>query len=78
MWVRMDACAIGQLIEYVKTHPRYWCAENNPDHIAKALAGKTGWFEDTQNCSPGNRQNENNITGFNALPAGWLNGNSAA
>ena len=60
-----------QLINYVKNQKMYNCG-GDPENIAKSLASTQGWMEYSVNCSPGNCKSENNSTGFNALPAGFI------
>ena len=40
------------------------------NHIAKAMASRTGWISDTGTGAPGNDQSLNNDSGFNAFPEG--------
>lgn len=48
--------------------------EENPYHIAKALADSIGWDYSRQTNVPGNQPEANNRTGFSALPAGYYDG----
>ena len=59
-----------ELTNYVKSQSQYVCGSSN-NAIAKALADSTGWSNSGTNCAVGNNQNENNATGFSALPAGY-------
>ena len=59
------------LFDYVSSQSGNVCG-SDPNNIAKALASKTGWFNDFSECNVGNNQNQNNTTGFNALPASSL------
>jgi uncharacterized protein (TIGR02145 family) len=66
------------LQEYVSNYMEggeylYRCNPNSTNSIAKALASTTGWStsEVTENCWPKNNPNDNNATGFSAIPAGW-------
>ena len=47
-----------------------WCS-NNSSYIAKSLAYNSEWTTNTNTCVVGNGQNNNNVTGFSALPAGY-------
>ena len=58
-----------QLTSYVSSQSEYVCGSDNT-HIAKALAGTTGWSSITYTCAVGNTPSQNNATGFSALPAG--------
>jgi uncharacterized protein (TIGR02145 family) len=58
-----------QLIDYLNSQYGQYCA-------AKALASSTGWESCTNgSCAVGNNMNNNNGTGFGAMPAGYYNGN---
>jgi uncharacterized protein (TIGR02145 family) len=57
-----------QLTEYVKSQSLY-CG-NSTFSVAKALAAVQDWYNSTDTCAVGNNPNENNVTGFWALPAG--------
>ena len=59
----------NQLINYVKSQPAYLCSGGS-NNIAKALASKTGWVNDSDGCTVGNHPENNNATGFNGQPAG--------
>jgi uncharacterized protein (TIGR02145 family) len=50
-------------------HNYYDTSEGNT--IAKSLAATYGWASDDFEGTPGNNPEENNKTGFNALPGGW-------
>ncbi len=61
-----------QLIDYVKSRPKYRCG-GNENNIAKALA--TGpfdadWNPSTSVCAVGNNTADNNATGFSVFPTG--------
>ena len=58
-----------QLTDYVSSRSEYLCGDNS-ENIAKALASTTGWLTNTNECAVGNGQEDNNATGFSALPAG--------
>lgn len=62
-----------QLINYVSSQGQYLC-DNNPKHIAKALAAPMGWSNSFSACAVGNNSSANNATGFSALPAGFFGG----
>ena len=61
----------SNLFQYVASQSQYLCS-NNMSNVAKALASTTGWNSSAYICGPGNNQNENNISGFSAIPAGGL------
>ena len=58
-----------QLTNYVSSQSQYVCGSNN-SNIAKALASTTGWDNSTTTCAVGNTPENNNATGFSAMPAG--------
>lgn len=58
-----------QLTDYVSSQSQYVCGDDK-ENIAKALASKEGWKSCDGPCTVGNEPNDNNTTGFNALPAG--------
>ena len=58
-----------KLTDYVGTRSEYACDSNNL-YIAKALAATMDWISSTDNCTVGNDQSSNNVTGFDALPVG--------
>ncbi len=59
-----------QLRGYMVSHSQYWC-NGDSTYIAKALASSTGWSANSNDCGVGNTQNNNNTSGFTALPAGF-------
>ena len=62
-----------QLADYVSSQSEYLCGSGG-NRIAKALAAATEWREGWNYCAVGSNVNENNATGFGAMPAG--NGSS--
>ncbi len=62
-----------QLTDYVGSQSGYQCSSSSI-YIGKALASTTGWETSTLICSVGNNQSTNNVTGFNARPAGQNDG----
>lgn len=62
-----------QLTDYVSAQPDYQCGGSGTN-IAKALASKTGWNANANSCAVGNAQEDNDKTGFSALPAGYYIG----
>ena len=58
-----------QLIDYVENTPAYQCG-NTISYIAKALSSTIGWNSSGGGCSVGNYSFLNNVTGFDAVPAG--------
>ncbi|MBQ6070251.1 MAG: T9SS type A sorting domain-containing protein [Bacteroidales bacterium] len=72
-----------ELLDYVG-HKNSWLCSSSGYHLdtvgsnvdtifhnAKAMASTSGWSSSSVECSPGNNQNINNASGFNAMPAGW-------
>lgn len=62
-----------QLTDYVSSHSEYIYDDDNT-YIGKALASQSGWttYSNSNNsCYVGYNQEENNITGFTAMPAGY-------
>lgn len=60
-----------QLTDYISAQNNYIC-DNNNTYIAKALASNTAYWGNSNGtcpCCPSINQNENNATGFNAVPA---------
>jgi len=57
------------MTNFVSSQSAYVCGTNS-SNIAKALASKTGWISDDNDCSVGNDTAANNATGFSAVPAG--------
>ncbi|MDD6582684.1 MAG: FISUMP domain-containing protein [Bacteroidales bacterium] len=57
-----------QLTNYVSSQSQYVCGDDNTQ-IAKALASTTEWGSSSNICAVGNTPNNNNATGFSALPA---------
>ena len=63
-----------ELTEYVGNQSEWRCG-NNKQYVAKALAATEGWRQSaSSSCAVGYHQNNNNATGFFALPAGVFNG----
>jgi len=57
-----------QLSDYVRSQSEYLCGE----YIGKSLAATAGWYTSTNNtCAIGNTPQNNNATGFSAMPAGY-------
>lgn len=61
-----------QLRNYLKQQAFYTCQHDNV--VGKALSSTTGWFTHEDACSVGNYPMTNNISGFNAYPAGEFMG----
>ena len=59
----------SSLLNYVGNIGAYTC-NGSPAKIAKSLVSVEYWDTFSGNCVPGNNQNENNATGFTAIPAG--------
>ena len=60
-----------QLTDYLSINTQFSCGENNT-YIAKSLASAFGWNSCTGTCYVGDTPNNNNTTGFGALPAGTV------
>ena len=58
-----------ELFEYLAGQPAMNC-QGNTQYVAKALASKAGWSSSEVDCAVGNQISTNNVSGFNALPAG--------
>ena len=65
-----------QLTDYVSSVPAYSC-NGVLSSISKSLAATFGWRSSSSNCVPGNDQSLNNLTGYNAIPAGGNGGFSS-
>ena len=67
------------LENYLITNGYNYDGTTQGNKIAKAMASKTGWRSYTIEGTPGNDQNTNNSSGFNAFPDGDrnYNGNSS-
>ena len=63
-----------QLTDYVNSVPAYSCNGVSSSIISKSLASTFGWRSSGLNCVPGNDQSTNNLTGYNAIPAGGNGG----
>ena len=59
-----------QLDSYVSSQNQYVCG-TNPANIAKSLASTTGWTSNSYDCAAGNTPENNNATGFSAMPASF-------
>ena len=67
-----------QLTDYLSSRSQYVCGSNNA-YIARALAATTGWESSTTECAIGYTLEDNDLSGFSALPAGYFyNGNYIA
>lgn len=82
-WHVPSVSEFEELLDYVSHKNSWLCSSSgyhldteggNVDtvfHIAKAMASTSGWSSSSMECSPGNDQSTNNVSGFNAMPAGW-------
>lgn len=61
-----------QLNSYVASQAVYFCTAYSENTIAKALASQTGWNNHDMNCNVGCHPEDNNATGFSAMPAGEM------
>lgn len=57
------------LLDYLSLENEYLC-DNNSDYVAKSVANKFGWKEDSSSCRVGNSQSYNNSANFNAKSSG--------
>ena len=62
-----------QLTDYVSAQQAYLCTAYTQNTIAKSLASQVGWQAHTMDCRVGYNLDENNATGFSAMPAGDVN-----
>ena len=58
-----------ELFGYLASQPAMIC-QGDTQNVAKAIAAKSGWAESEADCAIGNQVSANNVSGFNALPAG--------
>ena len=73
-WHVPSNAEMTQMVAYVASQSQYWCGSSSTIYIriAKALAAPTtDWITNTATCAPGNAPEENNATGFSAVPAGY-------
>ena len=64
------------LVSYLGTNSEYVCGTNT-NNVAKAMASKTLWSTSNVTCSIGNVLSDNNASGFNGLPGGFLTSGTA-
>jgi uncharacterized protein (TIGR02145 family) len=69
-WHVPDSNEVVQLQNYLIQNGYNADGKRSGNSVAKALASKTDWVEDTTAHSIGRNLNENNKTGFSAYPAG--------
>ena len=62
-----------QLTDYLSSHSEYVCSGTG-ENVAKALAYGRDWEKCGVGCAVGNNQNDNNATGFSAVPVGYYPG----
>lgn len=61
-----------QMTDYVSSQSDYQCGATS-NKISKALASKTIWKTSTEfSCTPGNSPQDNDATGFSAIPDGGV------
>ena len=72
-WHVPSAAEWTELEQFVNSIPHYRCGTGS-NSIAKALSAQTGWRTYSTSCVPGNAQDANNATNFNAVPAGYWDG----
>lgn len=70
-WHIPSAAEWNQMDDYLRTQSQYYC-DGNKKKTGKALAATSGWKKPSSKkiCMVGNSQEENNATGFNAIPVG--------
>ena len=56
-----------ELSTYVQNQEKFYC-NNNSTYVTKALSSPIGWSNSSYPCSTGNHPEENNATGFTAIP----------
>ncbi|MDY0082532.1 MAG: FISUMP domain-containing protein, partial [Ignavibacteriaceae bacterium] len=62
-----------QMLDYLGSNPIYTC-DDNSNYIQKSLSSTVLWTESSGQCSIGNQPEKNNLSGFNAYPAGKVEG----
>lgn len=62
----------NELVNYLKLHGEYVCGES--ESVVKSMVSDTGWTTSSVECSPGNNQSENNLSGLGIKSDGkqWL------
>jgi len=55
---------------FLMSNAIYWC-DGWYYHISKSIANTNGWTVSTENCTPGNDQTSNNVSGFSGKPGGY-------
>ncbi len=68
-WHLPTSAEFTSLNNYLSANSQYWC-NGISTQTAKSLASNSEWSLTDTVCFPGNDQISNNLTGFNALPAG--------
>jgi len=61
------------LQNYLIANGYNWDGSTSGNKIAKSVAAKTDWFNDTTTGTPGCNLSINNASGFSALPGGYRN-----
>ncbi|MBO4504687.1 MAG: hypothetical protein J5730_07760, partial [Bacteroidales bacterium] len=72
-WHLPSSAEWDQLASYVSSVFVYRC-NGSSNYIAKALCSNEGWSASSSVCRVGNDMSANNLTGFNAMPAGGNGG----
>ena len=72
-WHLPSSAEWDQLANYVSSVSIYRC-NGSSNYIAKALCSNEGWSGSSSVCRVGNDMSANNLTGFNAMPAGGNGG----
>jgi uncharacterized protein (TIGR02145 family) len=62
-----------QLTDYLSSHSEYVCSGTG-ENVAKSLAYDREWDQCSVGCAVGHNQNDNNATGFSAVPVGYYPG----
>lgn len=72
-WHIPSKAEYDKLLSYIGSIPEYRVG-NYTDRVSKAMASKTGWTVISYDIpAPGYNQESNNLSGFNAYPAGACN-----
>lgn len=61
------------LTNYLSANSQYWCSATSV-YLAKSLSSVSGWNASASSCMPGNLPENNNSTGFSAIPGGYFYG----
>jgi len=76
-WHMPSAAEVTTMKTTMEGTTDYQC-ESTSANIARAMASKSGWKTSSVTCTPGYNLSENNASGFNLYPTGYVNGSSAS